>query len=305
MLAFRQPPDGTCEKLENVTNNGRIRLGTPNQRLESRKIGEQKLSGNVIIAELLRNMELGKFEMTYSVLLPCIFTIYLNPDDHAALSGVSTFISEDARKALQARVVELNAKPSGGFSLGRRGKPIKEHKIACTDWELEFLPDAEVPRGDVEIHSELSASAEPGFRGTKTTLIEREPTATAARVAEPVVRTDATVLKKTVDMVHAEIRYRDESGSQVFLISQNKIRVGRGGDDAPMDLALYTADEVSREHLTIRRDPASGLFFITDLSTNGTSVNTKRLRKGIEEPLPDQADLNLGDALTLHFEVRK
>ena len=119
------------------------------------------------------------------------------------------------------------------------------------------------------------------------------------------MRTDATVLKKTVDMVHAEIRYRDESGSQVFLISQNKIRVGRGGDDAPMDLALYTADEVSREHLNIRRDPASGLFFITDLSTNGTSVNGKRLRKGIEEPLPEQADLNLGDALTLHFEVRK
>ncbi len=265
--------------------------------LESRKISEQKLSGNVIIGELLRNLELGKFEMTYSVLLPCVFTIYLCPEDYAALSGVVGLITEDARKALQARVAEWNAKPTG-FSLGRKPKSAKEHKIACRDWDLEFLPDGEVPRGDVEIHSELSETLQPGLRGTKTTLMEREPTAKAQR-AEP------TVLKKTADMVHAEFRYQDESGTQVYLMSQNKIRVGRGGDDAPMDLALYTGDEVSREHLTVRRDPATGGFFITDLSTNGTWVNGKRLRKGSEEPLPDKAEVNLGETLALHFEVRK
>lgn len=72
-----------------------------------------------------------------------------------------------------------------------------------------------------------------------------------------------------------------------------------------MDLALYTNDEVSREHLTLRRDPATGEFFISDLSTNGTSVNGKKLRKGVEEPLPERADIALGETLSLQFEVRK
>jgi len=35
-------------------------------------------------------------------------------------------------------------------------------------------------RGDVEIHSELNEIAQPGFRGTKTTLMDREPSVTAS-----------------------------------------------------------------------------------------------------------------------------
>ncbi len=50
-------------------------------------MSDQKLSGDIIIGQLLRNMDLGKFEMTYSVLLPCVFTVYLNPRDHATLCG--------------------------------------------------------------------------------------------------------------------------------------------------------------------------------------------------------------------------
>ena len=72
-----------------------------------------------------------------------------------------------------------------------------------------------------------------------------------------------------------------------------------------MDLALYTNDEVSREHAVIRRDPATGIFFIADFSTNGTWVDGKRLRKGIDEVLPNRADIGVGEVLTLSFEVRK
>ncbi len=42
---------------------------------------EEGLNGPVIIEELIRNMELGQFEINYSVLLPCIFSLYLHPDD--------------------------------------------------------------------------------------------------------------------------------------------------------------------------------------------------------------------------------
>ncbi len=262
------------------------------------KLSEPKLNGNVIIGELMRNAELGRFEMAYTVLLPCVFTVYLNPEDHATLRGVFELIADDARRALRSRVADLNKAPGG---LGRRrAKTAKEYKIAGRDWTFEFLPDTEVPPGDVEIHSELNESAEPGFRGMKTTLMEREPSASAHRTT-----TQRQEARRAADPVYAEIRYEDDSGLQLFLVTQNHVRIGRGGDAQPMDLALYTQDEVSREHLIVRRDPATGAFFIVDVSTNGTWLDGKRLRKGVEETLPSRAEIGLGGVLTLAFEVRK
>ena len=262
----------------------------------SQQPGEHRLSGNIIISELLRNMELGRFEMTYSVLLPCVFTVYLNPADHAALAGVFGLVADDARRSLRARVAELNSQPR---VLGlRRGKAAKEHKIACRDWEIEFLPDAEVPAGDVEIHSELNETAQPGFRGTKTTLMDREPSASPQRT------TSQRAEQRRGETVYGEVEYRDDSGPQVYLITQNQVRVGRGGDDEPMDLALYANDEISRQHLVIRRDPATAAFYVVDTSTNGTWINGRRLRKGVEETLPARAEIGLSEILILNFEVR-
>jgi hypothetical protein len=273
----------------------RLAAGGPNGSA-SHQSGDHRLSGNIIIGELVRNMELGRFEMTYSVLLPCVFTIYLNPVDHAALAGVFNLVVEDARRSLRARVAELNAQPR---VLGvRRGKTSKEHKIACRDWEIEFLPDAEVPAGDVEIHSELNETAQPGFRGTKTTLLDREPSASPQRTTSQ--RADP----RHCGTIYGEIEYRDDSGPQVYLITQNQVRVGRGGDDQPMDLALYANDEISRQHLVIRRDSATGAFYVVDTSTNGTWINGRKLRKGVEETLPARAEIGLSEILTLNFEVR-
>src|SRR5438876_12212943 len=70
------------------------------------------LSGQTIINELIRNMEQGRFELAYTVLLPCTFSIYLNPEDHARLNGVFDLIAEDARRALRARVSQLNTPPT-------------------------------------------------------------------------------------------------------------------------------------------------------------------------------------------------
>src|SRR5581483_9108397 len=149
------------------------------------------------------------------------------------------------------------------------------------------------------IHSQLNETVEPGYRGTKTTLMEREPSATAQRATH-----QRQELRRAAAPVFAEVRYEDDSGPQVYLVTQNRVRIGRGGDDQPMDLALYTNDEVSREHLIIRRDPATGVFFIVDASTNGTWVDGKRLRKGAEEALPNRAEIGVGEVLTLQFEVR-
>jgi len=243
-------------------------------------------------------MELGRLEMAYSVLLPCIFSVYLHPDDYQRLAGVEDLIKEDARRALNARMAEWNGKGA----LFRRGGPRRPYRIAQNDWWIELFSDSEgaVPPADVEIHSELNDAPQPGYRGAKTTLIDREPSVTAARVAR-----DRAGTRRLPEKVFAEIRYRDDSGPQTFAVTQNEISIGRGGEDLWVDLPLYASDEVSREHLRLRRDPASGSFAIVDQSRNGTWVNGRRLTRGVEEALPDHAEIGVAEVLKLSFEARK
>jgi pSer/pThr/pTyr-binding forkhead associated (FHA) protein len=195
-------------------------------------------------------------------------------------------------------VAELNTQRTP-FLKRRESEPPKEYKIACRDWSIEFLPEPEVPRSDVEIHSELNEIVQPGYRGTKTTLLEREPSATRRTAA------NQSANGHDSESIYAEIRYEDESGPRIYSISQNQVKVGRSGDNPAIDLPLCVSDEVSREHLTITRDAATGVFSITDCSTNGTWLNGKRLRKGIKEKLPAKAEINVGEVLTLQFEARQ
>jgi hypothetical protein len=274
-----------------------------------------KISGRIIIEQLIRNMELGQFEMGYSILTPCIFSLYLHPDDYTRLTGVFDLIREDAKKALASRLAELNAKPPGGITLGlgalRGAKDRKPYKIACKDWTFEFFPDSEgaVPLGDVEIHSELNETPQPGYHGTKTTLLDREPSVGAITGRAGGVRPETRQAgdksgDKSGDRVYAEIRYEDDSGPQLYLMTQDEISVGRGGDGAEVSLALYTNDEVSREHLRVRRNVAEKRFTIVDKSMNGTWLNGKRLVRGVEQTLPPKAQISVAEVITLQFEER-
>jgi FHA domain len=259
---------------------------------------QARISGQIIINELIRNMELGRLELGYSILVPCIFSIYLHPDDYSRLISVQEIIKEDAKRALNARMAEWNAKGGG---LLRRNAQRKTFRIAQNGWWIGLFADSEgtVPPGDVEIHSELNDIAQPGYRGAKTTLIDRTPSVTSARVVQ-----DRENTRLRTGPVFAEIRYQDDSGPQTFLITQNEISIGRGGEDQWVDLALYTTDEISREHIRLRRDPGSGGFKITDLSRNGTWLNGKRLANNTEVTLPDRAEISLAEVVKLSFEVR-
>jgi len=266
-----------------------------------------KISGRIIIEQLIRNMELGQFEMGYSVLAPCIFSLYLHPDDYTRLAGVFDLIRQDAKQALAARLAQLNTKPLGLAAL-RGAKDRKPYKIAGKDWAFEFFPDSEgaVPLGDVEIHSELNETPQPGYHGTKTTLLDREPsvggiTGKTSISGRAGVRPET---RQSGDRVHAEIRYEDDSGPQLYLMTQDEISVGRGGDDAQVSLALYTNDEVSREHLRVRLDATEKRFVIVDKSMNGTWLNGKRLARGVEETLPAKAQISVAEVITLQFEAR-
>jgi hypothetical protein len=260
-----------------------------------------KITGKLIIEQLVRNMELGQFEMGYSVLVPCLFSLYLHPDDYARLTGVFDLIRADARRALAARLDELNGK-TAGFSL-RRARSKKPYQIAGKDWAFAFFPDSEnvVPQGDVEIHSELNETPQPGYHGAKTTLLDREPTVgSVTRLPSP-ARPEA---RKSAERVLAEIRYEDDSGPQLFLMTQDEIVIGRGGNDVAVNVALYTNDEVSRDHFRVRRDEPRRRFLIVDHSTNGTWVNGKQLTRGVEETLPPHAEISVAEVVVLHFESR-
>jgi hypothetical protein len=257
-----------------------------------------RIDGQTIVHELIRNMELGRLEMAYTVLLPCLFSVYLHPDDYARLAGVQDIVKEDAKRALGARMSEWNANKS----VFRRGAPRKQFRIARNDWWIEFFPDTEgaVPPGDVEIHSELNDVAQPGYRGAKTTLLEREPS-----VKPETVLRDRKSTRRMAEKIFAEIRYKDDSGPQTFLVTQNEVSIGRGGEDLWVDLALYASDEVSREHAKLRRDPASGAFTLEDHSRNGTWLNGRRLARGAEEKVPDRAEIGIAEVVKLSFEARK
>lgn len=269
---------------------------------------QTRISGQTIIEELVRNMESGRLEMGFSILLPCIFSVYLHPDDYARLSGVQEIVKEDARHALSARMAGWN----GEKALFRRGAR-KQYKIAQNDFWIEFFADGEgsVPPGDVEIHSELNDAPQPGYRGVKTTLIDREPSVTAARVVQDRERTRQRgapaerAERATPHRIFAEIQYQDDSGAQTYFITQNEISIGRGGEQMWVDLPLYTSEEVSREHVRLRRDPSSGTFNIVDKSRNGTWVNRKKLPRDVEQPLPDRAEIGIAEVLKLSFEARK
>jgi hypothetical protein len=253
-----------------------------------------RLSGQTILDQLIRNAELGHFEMGYSILLPCIFNIYLHPEDYARLRSVQDLIKADARRALTARLAALNGRPS---LLGKR-KDRKEYKIACRDWCIEFFADTEgnVPQGDVEIYSELNETPQPGFRGTKTTLLDREPSVSGS---------PRRTTRNAPERIFAEIRYEDDSGPQTYYVTQNEITVGRGGDDLTVDLPLYTEEEVSREHLRLRRDPVRNQFVIVDNSRNGTWLDGRRLTRGAEVVLPDRAEIGVAEVLKLQFEAKR
>jgi hypothetical protein len=259
---------------------------------------QTRISGQTILAELIRNVELGRLEMGYSILLPCIFSVYLHPDDYQRVIAVNELFREDARRVLNAKMAEWN----GEKALFKRGGQRKQYRIAQNDWWIELFADTEgcVPPGDVEIHSELNDTAQPAHRGVKTTLIGREPSVTQARVAR-----DRESTRRQTDHVFGEIRYHDDSGPQTFFITQNEISIGRGGDQLWVDLPLYTTDEVSREHIRLRRDPSDGSFAILDKSRNGTWVNGRRLPRDKEQALPDRAEIQVADAVKLAFEARR
>ena len=268
-----------------------------------------------VILEIVRNMKEGLEPLHYSTLAPAVYHVYLHPDDMERLRAIVPRIIEEARRALDAEVEALNG-PSivERLKLAKRAAP----KVAAPDggWQIRILEntDDEVATGDILIYSELAlpVKAELGAGSMTRRIATRKLGATQVTTTPP-AEAPAVDVPAADDGAFAVIEYADNSGRKTFRMTKDEIVVGRGGRDYWTDIKLDTLPDVSREHFRLRRDPASGSFFLKDLSRLGTTIDGQAAPSSIdftdgskrdlnvEAPVPPQARIGLAGVVFLEF----
>jgi hypothetical protein len=254
-----------------------------------------------IILEIVRNMSEGLEPLHYSTLPPAIFHVYLHPDDMERLRGILPRILDEARRALDAEVESLNrASLAEKLKIARRNDP----KIAVPEggWQIRILEntDEDAAPGDIEIRSELAVPAKEEFGSGSMT--KRIATRRLGGVESTKQSYEAPAAAAVVPAgTFAIIEYEDKSGRKSYAVSKDQIVVGRGGRDYWTDLKLDTLPDVSREHLRLRRDAATGQFFLTDVSSLGTTIDGAKAAPQQETPLPARARIGLAGVVYLEF----
>jgi FHA domain/Protein of unknown function (DUF3662) len=278
-----------------------------------------QITGDDIISELIRNADAGRFKVRYTILVPCVFNVYLHPRDYELIQPIADLIREEAVRALKEHLSRLN-KPRPARPFGKRfgsaGEPRPEYKILEKQWMIQFHGDQEerLRPGEIEVYSELGSARPKDFgAGAMTTFITRHHAGDPVTVAGNSEAAHDQVLARAV---LARVRYRDSGMDKTFVMTSEEIVVGRGGKAVWVDLKLEGPADVSREHCRIRRDPKTGTFFIRDLSQFGTTVNGTPIPNSVERIeggekvdrnrevlLPSPARITLADVCTLEFEA--
>jgi hypothetical protein len=275
-------------------------------------------TGRAIILELVRAMRTNVEPLLFTTVAPTRFFVYLHPTDHQRLGGIFPMITAQAKRALgeEVRAWNARAKPSripmkwlGGDD------PPPPIEMPPDAWDIRFEADdeGEMAPGDIAIASELTLPAQPEFEGSKTRRITTmrlgERTSTQERGAADAAESAPS------GTVYGSLAYEDERGRRRVPLTSPVIVVGRGGVGYWVDVKLDTSPDVSREHLRLRRDDASGQFFLKDLSSLGTTVDGvpvpssvevvegRKRDKGIEVPLPPRARIGLANVIVLDFEA--
>lgn len=295
----------------------------------------RQITGDDILSEILRNCEAGAFKIRHTVVLPCIYHVYLHPSDFDLIRRLIPALTAEARSALIDKLEDLSesSKPSAiAKALGFEGKQA-EYKILDPDWTIEFHADTEekLGKGDIEVYSELASAEKPEFDGAMTRHVTRSrpsPQPEAPSIVPPVapvppapppasprspVEDDVSTGAVTVRTgSHAELRWEDGSGPRRFAVAKDQIVIGRGGKSFWVDVKLDAPPDVSREHCRIRRDAQSGKFYLKDLSQFGTAIDGRRVAssldreqrdQNVEVPLPQRCTLRLADVFDLEFEA--
>lgn len=276
---------------------------------------DHRLTARDVIVELARNMVEGLEPLEYTTLAPNHFEVYLHQQDYQALEPLFPEIRREAALKLDDEVKRLNehrqqAAPALLAWLRPRTEPDRPVERRGDAWSIKFHVDPEptAQPGDVTVHSCFTANEQRQYgvgtttrrlRGTQTGKVETAPA--------------------TPKAVYARLTYTDDRGPHTYEVTKESVVIGRrdaeGHGGYWADVALDTRTDVSREHVRIRRDAATGTFFIKDVSRFGTTVNGTPLPPSFQEvdgerkdldlwqPLPNQAQIELAGILTLHFEA--
>lgn len=139
--------------------------------------------------------------------------------------------------------------------------------------------------------------------------------ATARTVPAVVAESPTTDTGGSSAAVFATLTFEDNSGPRTHAVTQSQVVIGRGGAGYWVDLRVDAAPDVSREHVRLRRDAATGQFYLKDLSLYGTTLNGERVASSIdasggarrdvniEVPLPPVARIGLADMVFLEFRL--
>lgn len=274
--------------------------------------GSRRRPARDLIAAVLENMRSNLEPLKYSTLAPSRYLVYVHPSEFARLEGIVPILQEETVRALTEEVHRLNS----GSGLRRYGSRLFGSRAPLIqtptgEWQVEFLadPDGELAEGDILIDSETLLPAQPELGiGERTRRMTTRHTGRHAAHEAPTDRTAAA--SKPL----ARLVYEDQSGRHSYDVVTESVTIGRGGNAYPVDVRIVSSVDVSREHARIRRD-ASGRFFLTDLSTLGTTLNNRHVPRGFDEVdgvrretgsetlLPDQARIGLAETVFLDFTV--
>jgi hypothetical protein len=257
-----------------------------------------------IIHEILRNMREGLEPLHYSTLPPAIYHVYLHPGDMERLRGIFPRITDEARRALDAEL-ESFRKPSIAekLKLSKQSPPVSAPEGG---WQIRIIENTDdgVEPGDIVIHSELAMPAKAEFgAGSMTKRISTRRLAGAETASQSYDTVPAAPAAAANDGACAIIEYQDAGGRKTYRMTKDQIVVGRGGRDYWTDLKLETLPDVSREHFRLRRDPATGQFFLKDLSRLGTTINGEKAPSSIEFAEGEKRDRNVEAAVPARARI--
>ena len=268
-----------------------------------------------LIAAVVENMRQNLETLRYSTLAPSRYVVYVHAAEYARLEGIIPILQEETIRALTEELNRIN-NPSGLRRYSDRflGETPPRVQTPTGQWQVEFVtdPDGELAEGDILIDSELLLPPQPELGvGERTRRITTSHMGEKTQVEERTVRTQPPQVPKAF----AKLVYDDQSGRHSYDVTRDSIVIGRGSTTAPVDVKIESSVDVSREHARIRRDPATGQFFLIDLSTLGTTLNNRHVPRGydevegvkretgVETPLPDGARIGLAETVFLEFSL--
>ena len=139
-----------------------------------------QITGDDIISELIRNADAGWFKVRYTVLVPCIFNVYLHPRDYGLIQPVVDLIREEAVRALQEHLSRPEQTPYR-MSVRQARRPQRANpglntKFLRSNGRSSSMRTRRSGYGlaEIEIYSELGSARPKDFgAGAMTTLITR------------------------------------------------------------------------------------------------------------------------------------